>query len=115
MDLAHLVTVGIAVLGTAVLWTVVRSVRRVRMRVRHVGRGLRGVDPRKRAAFARELGTRVRDQANEMRCQQCGGVAFAQLGRDAWWRCDVCEGEFEGPQHVPMFDDLPVSGQLTGV
>jgi ribosomal protein L37AE/L43A len=105
------VHIAIAVLVAAIVWAIVRSVRQVNAQIE--GK-LRGVDPRKREALMRELAARVRSQANEVRCPRCKGMAFAMLDRDPWWKCDSCNWEFEGPEHLPMPEGVPESGHPTG-
>jgi ribosomal protein L37AE/L43A len=111
MDLANSVNIAIAVLVATIVWSIVRAVRQVNGQIE--GK-LRGVDPRKREALMRELAARVRGQANDTRCPRCDGVAFAMLGRDPWWKCDACNWEFEGPEHLPMPEGTPESGHPTG-
>jgi len=111
MTLANPVNIGIAVLVGAIVWTIVRSLRQVNAQIE--GK-LRGVDPRKREEVMRELAAQVRSRVNRVKCTRCGSLAYAMLDRDPWWKCDSCNWEFEGPEHLPMPEGASESGHPTG-
>lgn len=111
MNLTHLVNISVVVLVGGIVWAIVRSVRQVNSQIQ--GK-LRGVDPRKREEVARALAAQVRSRVNRVKCPRCGGLAFAMLDRDPWWKCDTCNWEFEGLEHLPMPEGTPESGHPTG-
>jgi ribosomal protein L37AE/L43A len=111
MDLTHLVNISVAVLVGAIVWAIVRAVRQVNAQIE--GK-LRGIDPRKREAIMREMAAQARSRVNRVKCPRCGGLAFAMLGRDPWWKCDTCNWEFEGLEHLPVPEGTPESGHPTG-
>jgi ribosomal protein L37AE/L43A len=111
MNLTHLVNISVIVLVAGIVWSIVRSVRQVNAQIE--GK-LRGIDPRKREDVARELAAQVRARVNRVKCPKCGGLAFAMLDRDPWWKCDSCNWEFEGPEHLPLPEGVPESGHPTG-
>jgi ribosomal protein L37AE/L43A len=108
MNLFNLILV--ALVGT-IVWFIVRAVRQTKAQID--GR-LRGVDPRQREAIMRDMAVRIREQAQSTRCPRCGGVTFAMLGSEPWWKCDVCHTEFEGPPHLPAPEGAVESGHPTG-
>jgi len=99
-----------AIVG-GVVWFILSAVQRVRDRI---ALHLRGTDPRKRDELMRDLLTRVRAQADAVKCPRCQGPAFAMLDRDAWWKCEACHREFEGPAHLPAAEGVVASGHPTG-
>ena len=102
------VNIGFAVLIGVIVWTIVRSVRQVKAQI---DEKMRGVDPSKREEIARELVTQVRSRVNQIHCPRCRGLAFALLDRDPWWKCDDCNWEFEGPEHLPMPEGASATGR----
>jgi ribosomal protein L37AE/L43A len=42
-------------------------------------------------------------RSRDIRCPRCGAQAFAMLGKDRRWMCEIdsCRFEFPGPAHVP--------------
>jgi len=85
------------IVGVIVLF-VARTARLTRAQV---DQRLRGTDPRRRADVARDLATRMRAQADEVKCVRCGGSTFMIPGTDDAYKCEVCHFTFAGPPHTP--------------
>jgi ribosomal protein L37AE/L43A len=111
MDLGGFVNASVVLLVGAIVAFIVRAVKQVNAEIE--GK-LRGVGPHERLDVMREMVARARAQANDVRCPRCQGMAFAMLDRDPWWKCDSCNWEFEGPEHLPLPDGVPESGHPTG-
>ena len=87
----------VLVVGT-IVWFLVKAVRQTRGQI---DRHLRGTDPRRRDEIARDLATRIREQADRVKCPRCGGPTFMLLGTETQYKCESCAFTFEGPPHMP--------------
>ena len=48
---------------------------------------------------ARQLAKRIRER--QVKCPRCERISYALLGTGNQWKCNVCNQEFEGPDHLP--------------
>jgi len=48
---------------------------------------------------ARKLAQRIRQR--DIRCPGCNRQSSALLGTDTKYKCDTCNYEFDGPNHMP--------------
>lgn len=49
---------------------------------------------------ARRLAEQIRKR--DVRCPQCDRQSSAMLGMKNRYKCDTCNHEFEGPEHMPV-------------
>jgi hypothetical protein len=91
-------TAALAGIVAMVVWVIVKAVRQTRGQIE---RHLRSTDPRRQDEIARELATRIRKQADEVRCVHCGGPTFMLLGTEDTYECESCHTTFKGPPHMP--------------
>jgi hypothetical protein len=94
MDAFSIVLVAIIM---AVVLFIVRAVRLTRGQI---DQRLCRTDPRRRDDVMRDLATHIREQADRVRCTQCGGPTFMVLGTDDQYKCEVCHVAFDGPRHM---------------
>jgi ribosomal protein L37AE/L43A len=87
----NLFTIVFAVLVLAIIGFIVYAVRRTMGQIEKSG-----VSGEK----ARDLARRIREL--DVRCPRCTRQAFALIGTGNQWKCDSCNHEFEGPDHLPL-------------
>lgn len=49
---------------------------------------------------ARDLAKRIREL--DVRCPRCNRQSIAMLATGNQWKCESCNYEFEGPDHMPL-------------
>ncbi len=82
------------VLITSVLLVVVFIVLAIRKTMREVTRSdVSGDEARKLAELIR---------ARDIRCPRCNRQSSALLGTEDSYKCDTCNHEFKGPEHIPV-------------
>lgn len=86
------------VIIAAVVAVIVKAVRQTRGQI---GRHLQATDPQRRDEIARDLASRIREEADRVRCVRCGGPTFMLLGTETSYKCEACDATFEGPAHLP--------------
>jgi ribosomal protein S27AE len=91
-------TVALAILVGGIAVAIFTAVRMTR---RQIDRRLQTIDPAHSDDLTRELASRVRQQADRIKCARCGGPTAMVLGTDVRYKCDVCHFEFDGPPHLP--------------
>jgi ribosomal protein L37AE/L43A len=88
LDLFNIVLIVIVL---AIIGFIVYAVRRTMAQI-----GKSGVSGEK----ARDLAKQIRER--DVRCPRCNRQSFALLGTGNQWKCESCNHEFEGPDHMPM-------------
>ena len=83
--------IAIIALVVGIVAAIIFSLRKTMAQIK--ASGLSGED-------ARQMAERIR--ARRVKCPQCERNSHALLGTGNQWKCEVCNHEFEGPDHLPQ-------------